>query len=77
MEKRDLMLIEKYRSNDEVLSNLYNEHLDFEKKIEEIEKKEVLTPEDEIVIKQLKKEKLQGRDQMEQILRKYRDSASV
>ena len=74
MEKHDLELIKKYSSSDEVLANLYKEHVDFEEKLEKLEEKSYLTPEDEMKLRDLKKKKLKGRDQMEAILRKYRDA---
>lgn len=72
MEERDLDLIKKYSPKDEVLSNLYEEHLDFEKELEKLENKPYLTPEEEMSLRELKKKKLAGRDKMENILRKYR-----
>lgn len=72
MEKRDLELIEKYSAKDNVLANLYKKHLDFEKELEELEKKPFLTQGEEFRLRDLKKRKLMGRDQMESILRKYR-----
>ena len=72
MEQRDLELIEKYKTKDDVLSNLYKQHIDFEKKLDELENKSYITPEDEMEIRELKKKKLMGRDRMESILRKYR-----
>jgi hypothetical protein len=74
MEKQDLELIKKYSTSDQVLANLYDEHLDFEKELEAIENKSYLTPEDEGTLRELKKKKLMGRDKMESILRKYRAS---
>lgn len=72
MEKSDLELIKKYGPTDEALAHLYQEHLDFEKELEELENKSYLTPEDERVLREIKKKKLAGRDKMESILRKYR-----
>jgi uncharacterized protein YdcH (DUF465 family) len=72
MEKRDLELIEKYSTTDSVLSNLYREHITYEEKLEELENKTYLTPEEEYEKTSLKKKKLLGRDKMEAILRKYR-----
>ena len=74
MEQRDLELIQKYESADEVLANLYKEHLDYEKELEELEEKHFLTPEEEVQKAKIKKKKLMGRDQMESILSKYRAS---
>lgn len=72
MEKSDLELIKKYSSNDEVLAHLYKEHLDFEEKLERLENKSMLSTEEEMKLRELKKKKLVGRDQMESILCKYR-----
>lgn len=72
MEKRDMELIEKYGPKDKSLGNLYKEHLDYEKRLDELENRSYLTPEDQFKLKDLKKKKLAGRDQMEAILRKYR-----
>lgn len=74
MEKRDLELIRKYGESDKVLANLYQEHVFFEKELEELEKKTQLSDEDEFQIKALKKKKLMGRDRIENILRKYRSN---
>lgn len=72
MEKHDIKLIEKYSATDNLLSNLYKEHLDFEKELEVLENKSYLTSDEEFRLRDLKKKKLMGRDQMESILRKYR-----
>lgn len=72
MESRDLELIKKYSSKDEVLESLYEEHLDFEKELEKIESKPFHSPEEETVLRELKKKKLKGRDKIENILSKYR-----
>ena len=72
MEKRDLELIEKYSTRDAVLSGLYEEHLDYEERLEELENKVRLTQDEEYEMMMLKKKKLLGRDKIEAILRKYR-----
>ena len=72
MESRDLELIKKYSATDEVLSHLYEEHLDFEKELEMLETKQFLSVAEETTLRELKKKKLLGRDQIEGILRKYR-----
>lgn len=72
MEDRDMKLIAKYSSSDKALSSLYQEHLDYERELDELENKSYLTTNDEIRLRELKKKKLMGRDQMEAILRKYR-----
>lgn len=72
MEKYDLKLIEKYSPKDEMLANLYKEHLDYEKELEDLENKSLVTVSDQVRIREIKKKKLLGRDQMEMILSKYR-----
>lgn len=72
METRDLELIRRHIATDAHLKELYERHLDYERKLEEFNQKTVLTPAEELEKKNLKKVKLMGRDQMEFLLRKYR-----
>ena len=72
MEQRDLELINKYRNSDEVLGKLYDEHIDFEKQLDEYNNKSYLSADDEMQRKMIQKKKLLGRDQIEMILAKYR-----
>lgn len=72
MEQRDLELIRKYRESDKLLGELYDEHIDFERQLDEFNNKSYLTPDDEIQRKMIQKKKLLGRDQIEAILAKYR-----
>lgn len=51
---------------------LHEEHLLFEKKLEEFEERVYLTAEDELEKKKVQKLKLAGKDEMEDILRNYR-----
>ncbi len=73
MEQRDLELIQKHIASDASLKKLYDEHLVLEHKLEEFNHKTALSPAEEMEKKELKKYKLRGRDQIEFILRKYRD----
>lgn len=72
MEKRDLDLIKKYSSSDEKLRRLYEEHMDLERKLEDLGGRPYLTPQEELERARLKKVKLKGRDKMESILNRYR-----
>lgn len=47
---------------------LYEEHILFEKKLSEYEKKGFLTPQEELEKNKVKKMKLAGKDEMERIL---------
>ena len=72
MEQRDKLLIEKHIDHDEELKKFVDEHVLFEKQLEELNDKVYLTPDEEMKQKELKKLKLAGRDKIEQILKKYR-----
>ena len=72
MEKNDTLLIEKHIKEDEELRKYVEEHMLFEKQLEELNKKTHLTPAEEVEEKRIKKLKLAGRDKIETMLRKYR-----
>lgn len=72
MEQKDLELIERYINEDQELKKCVCEHQAFEKKIEELNQRVFLTPEEEYERKRLQKLKLAGRDQIERILSRYR-----
>jgi len=72
MEKRDKLLIEKHIKTDDELKKFVEEHILFEKQLDELSDKVYLTPDEEMKQKELKKLKLAGRDKIEEILKKYR-----
>jgi len=72
MEKRDLDLIQKYIPSDAELNRRMTEHEEFERKLEEFNRRLYLTPEEELERKRIQKLKLAGRDRIEAILSKYR-----
>ena len=72
MERRDKLLIEKHISHDDELKKFVEEHILFEKQLDELNEKIYLTPDEEMKQKELKKLKLAGRDKIEEILQKYR-----
>ena len=72
MEKRDKLLIEKHINTDAELKKFVEEHILFEKQLDELSEKVYLTPDEEMKQKELKKLKLAGRDKIEEILKKYR-----
>ena len=72
MEKRDKLLIEKHINTDDELKKYVEEHILFEKQLDELSEKVYLTPDEEMKQKELKKLKLAGRDKIEEILKKYR-----
>ena len=72
MEKKDIELIEQHRESDEILNRLYKEHLDYERRLDKIERRPFLSPTQDQERRDLQKKKLLGRDQIEKILLKYR-----
>lgn len=77
MEKRDLELIKKYIDVDPELKRYMKEHEEFEKKLEELNRRIYLTPEEEVERKKIQKLKLAGRDRIEAILAKYRSQNNL
>lgn len=76
MEEHDVQLIEQLVVENAELASLWSEHLDFEKKLEELNGRLYLTPEEQLERKRLQKEKLLGRDRIEAILADYRTQAA-
>ena len=72
MEKTDLELIEQLTDKDPELKNFWDKHLEFERLLEEFNRRPYLTAAETMERKRLQKLKLAGRDKMEQILAKYR-----
>ena len=72
MEEKDKLLIEKHINSDEELKKYVDEHILYEKQLDELNKKPYLTQGEEIKLKKIKKLKLAGRDNIEMLLRKYR-----
>ena len=72
MEKQDLDLINRYIQEDPQLKRYMDEHLEFERLLEEYNRRPYLTAEESLERKRLQKMKLAGRDKIEQILAKYR-----
>jgi len=76
MEKRDKELIQKYISTDPELKRCMDDHADYERKLEEWNRRVYLPPEEEMERKRIQKLKLAGRDRIEAILAKYRSQES-
>ncbi|SDN32933.1 hypothetical protein SAMN04488516_101416 [Desulfonauticus submarinus] len=73
MEQYELELIAKYSDKDPELKSLWEDHLEYEKKLEKFESKPFLTPEEELEVKELKKMKLAGKTKLLALLNKYKD----
>lgn len=72
MNENDVKLIEKYVTQDEILTHLWKEHCALEKHLDKMERKPFLSPKEQVERNRLKKQKLLGRDRIEEILKKYR-----
>ncbi len=71
MEEKERLLVMKFSEGDPELKKLWTEHLDYEQKLRELEKKVHLSAEEELEKKRLQKLKLSGKDKMFEILKKY------
>jgi hypothetical protein len=65
-------LIEKLMNENEEFRKAKQTHAELAKKLDEMENKPYLTPQDEVEIKVLKKKKLAYKDQMEKVLLQHR-----
>lgn len=72
MEPRELEILEKYAPLDTELKELWDDHLLYEKQVEKLEKQVYRTPVEEQTLKQLKKQKLEGKTKLMALLDTYR-----
>ncbi len=72
MEKNDLDLIEQLADQDPELKKFWDEHKEFERVLDEFNRRPYLTTAETVERKRLQKLKLAGRDKIEQILARYR-----
>ncbi len=72
MEKRDNDLLEELVGKHPELTSLWEEHVLYEKQIEKLESKPFLTPSEDMNLKQLKKQKLEGKTRMHELLDQIR-----
>jgi uncharacterized protein YdcH (DUF465 family) len=77
MEERDLALIKTWIHQDVELKQRMEEHEDYERRLEEFNRRPYLTSEETLERKRLQKLKLAGRDKIEQILAKYRNKEDI
>lgn len=73
MEQFELQLVEKYAPQDEELQSLWNDHVLYGKQLEQLESKAFRTPSEEQTVKQLKKQKLDGKTRLLARLQRYID----
>jgi hypothetical protein len=75
MEQREEQLIRQYADHDEELRALWEEHLQFKRKLEDFREKVYLTSAEEMEKKRIQKLKLASKDRMMMILARYRQSS--
>ena len=68
MDQQEKALLEKHAATDPELKSLWDDHLLYEKQIEKLEAHAHLTPAEQQTLKQLKKQKLDGKTKMRAIL---------
>ena len=71
MEKRELELLEKLAPTHPDLKILWDDHILYEKQLEKLESKKFLTPVEEQQVRQIKKQKLDGKTKMVSLLKEY------
>jgi len=72
MMNREAELVERLMREDETFAKTRQTHAELSKRLEELEEKPFLTPQDEVDIKVIKKKKLACKDEMERILKQHR-----
>jgi uncharacterized protein YdcH (DUF465 family) len=77
MERQDLEIIAQWQEQDPELKRYLEEHQEFERRLEEFNRRPYLTAAESMERKRLQKLKLAGRDKIEQILAKYRQKESA
>jgi len=77
MERQDLELIDQLMDRDPELKRYVEEHRDYEKQLDEFNRRPYLTTAETIERKRLQKLKLAGRDRIEQILAQHRQKGSL
>ncbi|MBQ9536802.1 MAG: DUF465 domain-containing protein [Desulfovibrionaceae bacterium] len=68
MDQREKDLLEKHKENDPELRSLWEDHILYSKQVDKLESKSFRTPTEEQTLKQLKKQKLEGKTKMMEIL---------
>ena len=72
MEKADEELVARWTDKDPELKLCMENHLEYERQLEEFNRRAYLTAEETVERRRIQKLKLAGRDRIEQILAQYR-----
>ena len=68
----DSAIAERLRESNHEFRELEDAHRQLDVELEELKKRHVLTPQEEVAKKQLQKEKLAKKDKMAELIRQYR-----
>ncbi len=71
MEAREKELLEKHAGQDPELQDAWDDHVLYSKQVTKLEGKAFRTPTEEQTLKQLKKQKLEGKTRLVALLDKY------
>ena len=71
MESTELKLLEELAPKHPELQTLWHDHILFKKQLEKLENKPYRTPDEEIQVRELKKQKLDGKTKMVSLLKQY------
>ncbi len=71
MDLQEKELLEKYAATDPELKDAWDDHLLYSKQVTKLEGKGFRTPTEEQTLKQLKKQKLEGKTRLISLLDKY------
>ncbi len=74
MEAREKELLEKYAETDPELKDAWDDHLLYSKQVSKLEGKHYRTPTEEQTLKQLKKQKLEEKTRLINLLEKYTEN---
>jgi len=76
MEPREEQMIASFVDQDPELRRYYEEHLELEKRLGDLNNRVYLSPEEEVEKKRLQKQKLIGKDKIMEILGRYKPVSS-
>lgn len=71
MEKRELELLQNLAQDHPDVKSLWDDHILFNKQLEKLEGKAYLTPDEQNQVRQLKKQKLDGKTKLVALLHQY------
>lgn len=77
MDQQELDLLQKYAATNPDLKALWDDHLLYDRQVEKLENKSFRTPSEQQTLKQLKKQKLEGKTRMMDLLYKLKQEEAA